>query len=137
MFCQRLHDITSFSQNILINKRYMQSMQRAIFDAQVLSGQPTANLSRWTFSSAWPLSGPAFRTILLSQQVFPLSTSLFSGTCGRACAALRPRGIVLPQFHRKLAGNDLSDMRRGRARKGKKTTTKSGPSTEPYTEQIS
>lgn len=51
----------------------------------------------------------------------------------RACAVLRPRGIVLPQFdHRKLAGNDLSDMRRGRARKrGKKQQQNQGPEVAP------
>lgn len=82
---------------------------------------------------AWPFSGPAFLTILLSQQVFPASTSLLSGTCGRARAVLRPRGIVLPQFaHRKLAGNDLSDMRRGKSReKGKKQQQNQGLDVAP------
>lgn len=41
-------------------------------------------------SSLWPSSGPMFLTILLSQQVFPASTSLLSGTCGGASTVLCP-----------------------------------------------
>lgn len=67
--------------------------------------------------------------------MFPASTSLLSGTCGRACAVLRPWGIVLPQFDRcKLAGNDLSDMRKGGgggAGKGKKQQQNQGPDVAP------
>ena len=76
-------------------------------------------------SSTWPFSGPAFLTILLSQQVFPAITSIFFGTCGGVFAVLRPRGIVLPQFgHRKLAGNNLSDMRRGESQEREKYNNK-------------
>lgn len=75
---------------------------------------------------AWPFSGPAFLTILLTQQVFPASTSLFS-VLELAQPYVHEVLFSHSSTERKLAGNDLSDKSRGRTREGGKNLQNQDP----------